>query len=228
MPQTLSNITYDTTAAIGNLLTEDDEPLDNLFSEKQQRLLVESLYSSWKPIDAENESNRAFFAAANVGLYFSVNQPPLVPDMFISLDVEMPTDLDLNAHRSYFVWEFGKVPDVAVEIVSNRKGNELTRKLQDYARIGITYYVVLDPYGNLSENVLQVYELGFGKRLRLKSDAVLTETGLEARLWQGDFEGLTGEWLRWYDVETGNLILTGKETAEKMAQKLRDLGVAVD
>lgn len=145
--------------------------------------------------------------------------------MFLSLDVEMPTDLDLNAHRFYFVWEFGKVPDVAVEIVSNRKGNELTLKLQDYARIGVTYYVVLDPFGNLGETVLQVYKLGFGKRLRPKSDAVLTEAGLEARLWQGEFEGLTGEWLRWYDAETGNLILTGKETVEKMAQKLRDSGI---
>ncbi len=224
MPQILSNISYDATQVIGSLLTEDDEPLDNLFSAKQQRLLVESLYSSWNPINPETGEKRIFFADANVGLYFAVHQPPLVPDMFISLDVAMPADLDLNAHRSYFVWEFGKVPDVAVEIVSNRKGDELTRKMQDYARIGVTYYVVLDPFKNLGEDILQVYELGFGKRLRLKSDAILNEVNLEARLWHGEYEGLSGEWLRWYDAE-GNLILTGKETAEKMAQKLRELGV---
>ena len=224
MPQVLSNTIYDTAQVIGSLLTEDDEPLDNLFSAKQQRLLVESLYTSWKPIDRETGEKRSFFADANVGLYFAVHQPPLVPDMFVSLDVLMPADLDLNAHRSYFVWEFGKVPDVAVEIVSNRKGDELSRKLLDYARIGVTYYVVLDPFKQLSENTLQIYELGFGKRLRLKNDAVLTEAGLEARLWHGEYEGLSGEWLRWYDTN-GNLILTGKETAEKMAQKLRELGI---
>ncbi|MCY7374971.1 MAG: Uma2 family endonuclease, partial [Pyrinomonadaceae bacterium] len=182
------------------------------------------LYSSWKPIDVETDECRKFFAASNIGLFFSVHQPPLVPDMFLSLDVETPANLDLNAHRSYFVWEFGKVPDVAVEIVSNRKGNELTSKLTEYARIGVTYYVVLDPFGNLGESVLQVYELGFGKRLRLKSDTILTEAGLEAKLWQGEFEGISGEWLRWYDLD-GNLILTGKEAAEKMAQKMRDLGI---
>ena len=224
MPQVLPNTIYDTTQVIGSLLTEDDEPLDNLFSAKQQRLLVESLYTSWKPIDRETGEKRNFFADANVGLYFAVHQPPLVPDMFISLDVAMPADLDLNAHRSYFVWEFGKVPDVAVEIVSNRKGDELSRKLQDYARIGVTYYIVLDPFKNLGEDTLQVYELGFGKRLRPKSDAVLNEAGLEARLWRGEYEGLSGEWLRWYDAD-GNLILTGKESAEKMARKLRELGV---
>lgn len=224
MPQTLSNLAYDTTTLIANLPTEDDEPLDNLFSGKQQRLIVESLYSSWKPISVDTNSERAFFAASNVGLYFSVHQPPLVPDMFLSMDVEMPADLDLNAHRSYFVWEFGKVPDVAVEIVSNRKGDELTRKLKDYANIGVTYYIVLDPFGNLGENKLQVYELGFGKRLRPKNNAFLDEIGLEVRLWQGEFEGLEGEWMRWYNAD-GNLILTGNERADKMAQKLRDLGI---
>ena len=32
-----------------SLITEDNEPVDNVFSEKQQRLLVEPLYTSWKP-----------------------------------------------------------------------------------------------------------------------------------------------------------------------------------
>lgn len=68
MPQTLSNLNYDATAVIGNLLTEDDEPLNNLFSAKQQRLLVEPLYSSWNPIDPE--TGEVFFAESNVGLFF--------------------------------------------------------------------------------------------------------------------------------------------------------------
>jgi len=224
MPQTLSDSAYETTNLTENLVTEDDEPVDNLFSAKQQRLLVESLYSSWKPVNEETGEKRFFFADSNIGLFFSLHQPPLVPDMFLSLDVETPANLDLNAHRSYFVWEFGKVPDVAVEIVSNRKGNELTSKLRDYAQIGVTYYVVLDPFTSLGETALQVYELGFGKRLRQKGDAILNEVGLEARIWHGDFEGISGEWLRWYDLE-GNLSLTGKESAEKMAQRLRDLGI---
>ena len=83
---------------------------------------------------------------------------------------------------------------------------------------------MLDPFKSLGETALQIYELGFGKRLRPKSDAILNEVGLEARLWRGEFEGIPGEWLRWYDLQ-GNLILTGKEAAEKMARKLRDLGI---
>jgi hypothetical protein len=34
---------------IANLVTEDDEPIGSILSEKQMRLLTEPLYSSWTP-----------------------------------------------------------------------------------------------------------------------------------------------------------------------------------
>ncbi len=77
----------------------------------------------------------------------------------------------------------------------------------------------------MGEGVLQVYEIGFGKRLRPKADLILTEVGLEARLWQDEFEGFDGEWLRWFDASSSDMILPGKESAAQMAQKLRDAGI---
>ena len=32
-----------------SIITEDDEPVDSLISEKQMRLLTEPLYAGWKP-----------------------------------------------------------------------------------------------------------------------------------------------------------------------------------
>jgi hypothetical protein len=78
---------------IDHIETEDDEPVDNILSEKQQRLLTESLYSSW---DGPGEG-RTFMVAANVGIFTSVSQPPVVPDVFISLDVKAPA----NFHEKY-------------------------------------------------------------------------------------------------------------------------------
>jgi Uma2 family endonuclease len=72
-----------------------------------------------------------------------VGQPPIVPDVFVSLDVETPQDFRQKRNRTYFVWEFGKAPDVVIEVVSSREGNELGRKLHDYARLGVPYYVHL-------------------------------------------------------------------------------------
>ena len=37
----------DVRPGVEHLVTEDDTPVDNLFSEKQQRLLTEPLYASW-------------------------------------------------------------------------------------------------------------------------------------------------------------------------------------
>ena len=114
-----------------------------------------------------------------------------------------------------------KVPEVTLEIVSNRKGKELTTKLKDYARMGVNYYVVYDPQQRLSKDVLCVYELGFGKRYRPRKDYRMPDLGLELTLWQGVFEDHKDTWLRWCDAE-GRLIPTGEEravSAEAQAQQ---------
>jgi Uma2 family endonuclease len=143
---------------ISHLEIEDDTPVDNFQSEKQQRLLVEPLYSSWSP-------GVSFIAAANVGLFYGLKLEPIVPDAFLSLNVRMPDDWSQKQNRSYFVWEFGKLPEVAIEIVSNRKGQELESKKADYARIGVAYYAVFDPLKQLqgkeelNGSLLKVWEL---------------------------------------------------------------------
>jgi hypothetical protein len=224
MSQALPIKKIDLTAIVKNLITEDDEPVDNLFSEKQQRLLTEPLYSSWTPQPDDDHPNtpRAFLAAANVGVFFSVYQQPLVPDMFLSLDIEVGKDWNADETRSYFVWELGKVPEAVVEIVSNKEGHELTSKLKRYAEWGITYYVVFDPFHELGDTTLCVYELGFGKRLRPRKDFLLPTLGLSLTLWEGEYEGIRDKWLRWCN-ENGQLILTGKEgRAEEAARAAQE------
>ncbi len=190
---------------ITHLITEDDTPVDNIFSEKQQRLLTEPLYSSWQP-------GRPFAVFANVGLFNAINQPPLVPDVFLSLDVHLWDDLWPKEHRSYFVWEFGKVPDVVIEIVSNRRGGERSDKQQRYEQMHIPYYVVHDPQRLLQEQELVVLEwttAGY----RQREDTMLPQVGLGLRLWEGSFEGVRSRWLRWCDPE-GRLIPTAAELAQ--------------
>ena len=220
MSQALPLQKFDLTTIVKNLVTEDDEPVDNIFSEKQQRLLTEPLYSSWSPQPDEDhpDTPRPFLAAANVGVFFSVNQQPLVPDMFLSFDIEVGKDWNADETRSYLVWELGKVPEVVVEIVSNQEGNELGSKLKRYAEWGITYYVVFDPFHELGETVLCVYELGFGKRLRPRKDFILPTLGLSLTLWEGTYEGVTDTWLRWCDQD-GQLIPTGKEGRDQAAAR---------
>lgn len=233
MSQVLTGTNLDFDELVEHLVTEDDEPVDNIFSEKHQRMLTASLYDSWKPLPDEEHPNepRRFLAAANVGIFFSVHEPPLVPDVFISLDVTAPADLYIKTGRSYMLWEYGKVPEVVVEIVSNKEGGELDRKLKTYARKGIHYYIVFDPLRHLSADVLRVYEPGLLNHYRRREDFRLPDVGLGLMLWQGAFESTTAEWLRWTD-EKGDLLLTGAERAAdaenraaRLAEKLHQLGV---
>ncbi len=67
---------------VSNLVTEDDT--DNLCSEKQQRLLANSIYSS--------PPRQKFLAAANVGRFHTLKEPAIVPDVLLSLDITVPQD----------------------------------------------------------------------------------------------------------------------------------------
>ncbi len=184
-----------------SLITEDDQPVDNIFSEKQQRLLVEPLYSSWSP-------GMPFMAAANAGIYNSPYQPAIVPDMFLSLDVQPAEDVWKKGNRCYFVWKFGKPPEIAIEIVSNTKGGEAGNTFKKYAQIGVWYYIIFDPQLCVQENIVRVYQLSLGRYV-IKADFYLEQVDLGLTLWDGVFEGVHAQWLRWCDA-AGILIPTGE------------------
>lgn len=222
---------------ISHIVTEDDTPVDNIFSAKQQRLLVHTLYASW-------QTGRKYIADSNVGVFSSPSRPPIVPDMFLSLDVEITDNWFAQEHRSYFIWYFGKPPDLVVEIISNKKGGENNKKLQEYASMGIGYYAVYDPQLLIQDDLLKLYALQDGEYV-LAEGHYLEKIGLGLKLWHGLYEDGEGEWLRWCDEE-GNLLLSGAEIAaaageraqaereradaeraraDRLAQKLRAMGI---
>ncbi len=194
--------------------------MDNFFSEKQQRLLTEPLYSSW----VASGQQRSFIAASNVGLFYAVRRPPLVPDALLSMDVELPADLQPKSHRSYFVWEYGKAPDVVVEVVSNREGGEASHKLAAYARIGVRYYAIYDPESLLGAEVLRGYHLDATEFHKMDEPLWFPGVGLGLRIWHGSYEDHDNTWLRWVDAG-GTPIPTGQERAARLAEQLRQLGV---
>jgi Uma2 family endonuclease len=219
---------------VSGLVTEDDAPVDNILSEKQERLLTEPLYSSWAgppPLNEGDDGQRRRFAAlANVGLFPSPGEPPLVPDMMLSLDVAIAEDLTEKKNRSYFVWQFGKPPEVVVEIVSNTEGGELGERFRRYRRMRVSYYIVYDPLRMLGEPSLRSFELRGD--LYVPIDRPWLESiGLGLLEWEGVFEGLRGTWLRWC-TRDGRVVPTGAERAEvaearaeRLAARLREMGI---
>lgn len=68
MSGTVTEMPFELSEAVKNLVTEDDEPADNILSEKQQRPLLDALYESWTPPPAEpDEVDEGEGQEANAG-----------------------------------------------------------------------------------------------------------------------------------------------------------------
>ncbi len=210
---------------LDDLVTEDNQPVDSIFTEKQQRLLTEPLYSSWTP-----PVEGGFLALANVGWFYKYREPPLVPDVLLSLGVAPAGDLRSKEGRSYFQWLIGDPPQVIIEIVSDKRGGEESLKMRTYARLGVLYYAIFDPDDLLKHGTLRAFVLSRGAYEAI-DPRWFPVVGLGLLLWTGAFEGQQQTWLRWCDKD-GRPIPTGaerarreSERAERLAAQLRALGV---
>jgi hypothetical protein len=198
-----------------SLVTEDEKPVDNVYSERQHALLTNTLIDSWK---GPGEGCPRFITT-NVGLFYSDNEPPFAPDVLVSLDVSPPQgELSLKENRSYYIWKYNKPPDLLVEVVSNTEGGELTTKMKGYARLGALYYVVWDPFQFLGKKDLYCFALE--RRKYVPCDTWFPELELGLRIWEGAYGDMPATYLRWCDRD-GNLIPTGAERAEQEKQRAK-------
>jgi hypothetical protein len=104
---------------------------------------------------------------------------------------------------------------------------QLGRKRKDYARAGVSYYAVYDRTAGVASPLRQLRELQ-GSPLALFQrrggefvpfeSTWLEDIGLGLTLWQGSFEGVNTEWLRWCDRE-GQVLPTGEEKAALEQQR---------
>ncbi len=195
-----------------HLITDDGKPVDNLYVEREYSLLIGALYTSYKPPQGRN-----FYAASDVGLFHDFKKPPIVPDVMLSLDVpeEAGKRRDPN-FRSYFAWMMGKMPDVVIEIVSDRRAREDTRKKAKYANLQIPYYVIHDPLHKLSEETLTTFEFRNGQYEVLDS-GWFEKIGIGVTLWYGTYLEMEAEWLRWCDRD--GIVLPTASEANLMSEE---------
>jgi len=202
----------------------DDTPVDNQLQHLIPGLLEAILALVW--------ANRMdWFFGVDMGVYYDPEEPAIVPDGFLSLGVERV--FDENLRLSYVYWEENHIPPIMVlEIVSQKRRGEYTKKKQLYAQLDVLFYVVYNPQRR-RKAPLEVYRLVDGEYvLQSENNPVwLDEIGLGIGRERGTYQGITREWLYWYD-ELGQKLLTPEERiwqaeqkAERLAEKLRELGI---
>jgi Uma2 family endonuclease len=196
----------------------DDTPVDNQLQHLIPSLLEAILSMAWS-------ERMDWFFAEDMAVYYDPDLPAIVPDAFLSLGVERYFDEGLRL--SYAIWEEEQVPILALEIVSQTYRGEYSTKKNQYANLGVLYYVVYNP-GRRRKARFEVYKLVNGEYQLLAGNPVwLSEVGLGIGVERGTYQGIPREWLYWYNEQEKRL-LTPEERAVKLAEKLRDLGVDPD
>ncbi|MEO0885917.1 MAG: Uma2 family endonuclease [Cyanobacteria bacterium J06648_10] len=197
------------------------------------------------------------FVGTDLNVYYDVHHPGWHkrPDWFLVLGVEKARQQS-ELRWSYVIWQEGVSPFLALELLSPgteaedlgqtlREVNQPPTKWQVYEQIlRIPYYAIFDR----SENQFRLYQI-VGTRYQeitlSDSSYWFDEMGLGIGVWEGEYNGVEGKWLRWQDADN-NWIPTEKEQAEtaqqqaetaqqqaktaqqraeKLAEKLKELGI---
>jgi Uma2 family endonuclease len=201
---------------VHELVTEDNTPVENIFTALQYQMLTEPLNSSW----VDPNGGRPFLALSNVGLFYRWRVPPVVPDCMLGLNVQLQGSLLEKENHSWFTWLIGKSPDVVIEIVSDRRGGEFDEKLELYVRLRVPYYAIYDYKQVYGDELLHVFAEHHGKYERIEP-GTLPGIGLGLKLWDGVYDQYEAKYLRWCDAE-GRLIATGAELAIVAKQHAED------
>jgi Uma2 family endonuclease len=196
-----------------------EEPgLPDEFHLYQPQLLRETFRP--KNYDLDN-----ILVATDLNLYYDPRQVNWYkrPDWYAVLGVDRLYQKK-ELRLSYVVWQEEVSPFIVIELLSpgtekedlgetKRKISEPPTKWEVYEQIlKVPYYLIYDRY----REIFRGFKLNRGRynELNLTTGYItLEEIQLSLRLWQGSYQKITRQWLRWYDSE-GNLIPTTEEIAE--------------
>ncbi|MBD2441436.1 Uma2 family endonuclease [Nostoc sp. FACHB-110] len=193
----------------------DDTPVDNELQILIPSLLLSILTSIW-------HSREDWFFGINMGIYYAASTPAIVPDGFLSLGVER--FIGENGRSSYVMWEEDGIPPIfTLEIVSQAYNYEYEQKKLDYAQLGVLYYVIYAPTRlRRKRQRLEVYRLVDGEYILQSGDKIwMPEVNLGIGRERGTYQGMTREWLYWYD-ENGRRYPTPEELANARQQQLAE------
>ncbi len=217
-------------------LPESNGTFAKNFQEHPQSLL---LTSAIRPVLAQLHPDGQYCIGQDCGIYWRLTDPPErgaeCPDWFYVPNVS-PL-LEGAMRRSYVMWKEIIAPLIAIEFVSG-DGTEERDTTSPFAgdeakagkfwvyeqAIRIPFYAIYE----VEQAAVTVYELVAHRYQPVATNQrghyPIAPMGVELGIWPGQSGNQTLPWLRWWD-RNGKLLLTGEERADRLAAKLRELGI---
>lgn len=156
-------------------------------------------------LDTYFQSDPDVYVSGNLLIYYVEGNPArrVAPDVFVAFGVPK------GQRRIYRLWAEGVMPQVVIELTSRQTWREdLQKKWQLYAELGVQEYFIFDPEYDYLDKALIGYRLEEGKYVEMEAP--------EPRL-RSEVLGLelvdTGETLRLFDPQTKQFLPTAKEAA---------------
>ena len=127
--------------ALPDIFYEDPEPVEDHMLQEPTITNLAFILREW----FQTQGN-TFVSAGGFVFYNRANgNDRVAPDCYIALDMDPAF---VYQFPNYFVWEVGKPPDFVLEVASpSTAPNDLGRKRDLYARLGIGEYWRIDPSG---------------------------------------------------------------------------------
>jgi Uma2 family endonuclease len=214
-----------------DLPSEDPSVVKNLNEHPQAVLLTVSIEPHLQRLHPDGR----YAIGQDSYIYYDDLDPPAAgakaPDWFYVPNV--PPLLQGELRRSYVLWRELVAPVIVIEFVSGDGREERDRtpnggKFWAYEQaVRAEFYAILDPF----RVTLEVYRL-VNDRYELvaaneRGHYPIDPLGVELGLWRGLFLNMDISWLRWWDAD-GTMLPTPEERAERLAAKLRELGIDPD
>lgn len=222
-------------------LPESDGTFVKNFQEHPQSNL---LTNSIRPVLQRLHPDGQYCIGQDCGIYWRLTEPPEkgaeAPDWFYVPNV--PPLLNGKVRRSYVLWKEYVAPLIVLEFVSgdgaqdrdktpSPSGEDKEKKAGKFwvyeQAIRVPFYGIY----KVKKASVEVYRLEEGHYELLSANErghyPISSMGVELGIWQGQYENMTLPWLRWWDSQ-GNLLLTGDERADRLAERLRQMGVNPD
>ena len=210
-----------------DLPSEDpEEPgLPDEFHIFQPQLLRDTFCPATYPVDQ-------VFVASDLNLYYDPRHPLWYkrPDWFGVVGVpRLYEQRDLRL--SYVVWQEGVDPLIVIELLSPgtekedlgqslRSADQPPTKWEVYEQIlRVPYYILFDRYTDQIQAfglMTSRYQALALEKQRLWLDVIKLGLGL----WQGSYQGIERQWLRWYDI-SGNWVPTPTEREVQQLEQER-------
>lgn len=199
------------------------------FQEHPQSIL---LTSTIRPILDQIHTDGQYTIGQDSGIYWRLTDPPQrgaeAPDWFYVPNV--PPLLNGKSRRSYVLWQEIIPPQIVLEFVSG-DGSEEGDRTPWTGKFWI-YETVIRPayYGiyKVEKASIELYHL-IGSHYELMTannygQYEISELQVALGIWHGTYQNMELPWLRWWNLN-GKPLPTPEEKAEKLAAKLRELGM---